>query len=244
MRKLLSDRPKLHYGDPEISRLLEDHETALSRAFLEAAKDPRHLCYGPGDEVLNFLAQTVSSQSRTLETGAGLTTLIFALRGTEHICITPSQDEINSIRSCASQYGIDLERVSFIQAASERFLPTLERREFLDLVLMDGKHAFPWPILDWFYSAEALKRGGSLVVDDVNIPSVQMLCAFLDEDPRWRLVKRLSRTTVLFQKTARDIHQVAWHMQPYVMKRYRPASRRERLAWRIRLFLKRWHGTD
>src|SRR5262249_60610465 len=42
------------------------------------------------DEVLETIAAAVQPGWRTLETGAGLSTVVFALRGAEHVCITPA----------------------------------------------------------------------------------------------------------------------------------------------------------
>src|SRR3546814_19856741 len=54
-----------------------------------------------------------------------------------------------------------------------------------DRVLIDGSHAFPLPMVDCFYGASLLVAGGTLVVDDVNLPAVRVLKRFLDQDPRW-----------------------------------------------------------
>jgi predicted O-methyltransferase YrrM len=65
-------------------------------------------------------------------------------------------------------------------------LPTIERSgEVRDLVLIDGSHGFPLPMVDWFYGAATLREGGILVVDDVNLAAVRALRGFLDQDPRW-----------------------------------------------------------
>ena len=47
--------------------------------------------------------------------------------------------------------------------------------EPLDFVLIDGGHGFPTPMLDWFYGAGRLRRGGVAVFDDVQLPAVAML---------------------------------------------------------------------
>jgi hypothetical protein len=95
-------------------------------------------------------------------------------------------------------------------------LPRCEAED-LDLVLIDGKHAFPWPIIDWFFTADKLKRrNGIVVLDDLQMSSVSMLGDFLREDPRWRLVQSLGRRALIVEKIAESIHDVAWRMQPYI----------------------------
>jgi hypothetical protein len=54
-----------------------------------------------------------------------------------------------------------------------------------DLVLIDGSHAFPLPMVDWLYGAATLRAGGILVVDDIDLPGPRVLRTFLDQDPRW-----------------------------------------------------------
>jgi hypothetical protein len=48
----------------------------------------------------------------------------------------------------------------------------------LDIVLIDGAHAFPFPFLDWYFTASALKAGGLLVIDDVQIATGTILADF------------------------------------------------------------------
>jgi hypothetical protein len=67
--------------------------------------------------------------------------------------------KINSIHDYAADNGISLDSIHFVCQASEVYLPRSELSA-LDLVLLDGKHAFPWPMVDWFYSADRLKQGG------------------------------------------------------------------------------------
>jgi hypothetical protein len=43
--------------------------------------------------------------------------------------------------------------VRFAPEASESYLPRSEELD-LYLVLLDGKHAFPWPVIDWIFTAD------------------------------------------------------------------------------------------
>ncbi len=56
----------------------------------------------------------------------------------------------------------------------------------LDLVLIDGAHSFPIPVIDWFYGAGRLRRGGVVVFDDIDLPAVRILLdSYLELDDRW-----------------------------------------------------------
>jgi predicted O-methyltransferase YrrM len=121
--------------------------------------------------------------------------------------------------------------VEFVLEPSENYLPRCESKD-LDLVLIDGKHAFSWPVIDWFYTADRLKQGGILVLDDIEMPSVAILQEFLVEDPRRRVELSLGRRALAVRKISESVHNVAWHMQPYITRRY---GRKARLLNALRL---------
>ena len=156
----------------------------------------------------------IGPSSQTLETGAGISTLIFAIKGAEHTVVTPSETEIELICEYAKKKNIDLDKIRFIGQPSEKFLPNLDVQN-LDMVFLDGKHAFPWPVLDWFYSADKLKLGGIMMVDDARMKSVKILVDFMRVDPGWSLLKSFGDNNFAFRKERDSIHDVAWHMQPY-----------------------------
>lgn len=123
-------------------------------------------------------------------------------------------------RQDAAANGISLETVEFVIEPSEQYLPRCQAAE-LDLVLIDGKQAFPWPILDWFFTADKLKQEGLMVLDDLQMSSVSMLGDFLREDPRWEVARKFGRRTlVMRKKVSGSVNDVAWHMQPYITRRY------------------------
>ncbi|GAG00860.1 unnamed protein product, partial [marine sediment metagenome] len=43
------------------------------------------------EEVLYFIDKNVDETSKTLETGIGVSTILFALKGAHHTCVTPHQ---------------------------------------------------------------------------------------------------------------------------------------------------------
>jgi hypothetical protein len=52
-----------------------------------------HTCWGILREVAELIYQSIGENSVTLETGAGLSTLVFALRRSSHTAVTPSAPE-------------------------------------------------------------------------------------------------------------------------------------------------------
>jgi hypothetical protein len=75
--------------------------------------------------------------------------------------------------------------VRFFIGPSDEVLPGLALEPALDLVFIDGCHGFPTPMLDWYYAGSRLRASGALVIDDIALPAVAQLCAFLDRDPRF-----------------------------------------------------------
>jgi hypothetical protein len=214
IERLLADRPAFHRSETEIHRSFQASESCLPPAMANQFASGGSACYAIQPEVLRFFADSVSPSSKTLETGAGLSTLVFAVRETAHIAVTPSKPEVSAIRDYAADNSISLTSVRFICEPSEYFLPRCELAD-LDLVLLDGKHAFPWPMVDWFYTADRLKQGGLMIVDDAQMRSVGLLCDFMATDSAWNLLRDFSGKTLVFRKMRPLIHDVAWHMQPW-----------------------------
>lgn len=214
LQEIMAASVKFHRQETEIDRAFDPSESILPRAVAEGMNSEGLTCYGIGNDVLRFIVKAIDERSHTMETGAGKSTLVFALSGARHIAVTPAQSEIEAIREYATQHDISLDGVTFVAEPSERFLPRCDAGR-LDLVLIDGKHAFPWPIIDWFFTADRLRQGGIMLLDDVQMPSVSMLADFLRVDPGWKSVRDFSGKTVAFQKQGAAVRDVAWHMQPF-----------------------------
>jgi glycosyltransferase involved in cell wall biosynthesis/predicted O-methyltransferase YrrM len=175
------------------------------------------ITWGLSEDTLRFLDAKVSASSKTLETGAGVSTLLFAFKGAWHTCITPFADEIDRLRGYGRRHGVGMERVSFVLEKSQYALPALRDARDLDLVLIDGGHGFPVPFLDWFLAAPLLKVGGIVVVDDTQLWTGEVLRDFLAAEPEWRLEARFVRGAA-FRKIS-DRVEKEWNEQPFVFER-------------------------
>jgi hypothetical protein len=158
----------------------------------------------------------VSPESLSLETGSGLSTVCFAIIGSEHICVSPFQKEHNRIRNYCSQHEISTERIRFIPMKSHAALPSLDMSgRKLDFALIDGSHTFPQPIIDYYYVNKHLKVGGLLAVDDLNISSVGMLHKFLITEPAYELVKFDGLKTGIYRKVGDTLYIHGWLDQKF-----------------------------
>src|SRR4051812_7899693 len=109
-------------------------------------------------QTLERLAAVVPDGATTLETGVGESTVVFLAKAARHIAIGPDEREAEAIRAFFVEHGIPTENFEFHVGISERVLPVLDLPQ-LDVVLIDGQHAFPAPFLDWFYTADQLRQG-------------------------------------------------------------------------------------
>ena len=221
LQLILTERPSFHKGETEIDRAFDATDSYLSGQALAAVRTSDRTCYTLNSQVLSYLIETIRPSCRTLETGAGGSTLVFGFKQSQHIAITPGLTEIELIKEYAASNHIPLKTVHFVSRSSDQYLPCCDVKD-LDIVLLDGKHAFPWPILDWFYTADRLRKNGLMILDDGQLGSVSVLVDFLSMDPRWQLVREFSAKTYVFRKLAETVHDVAWHMQPFCI----PSGRR------------------
>jgi predicted O-methyltransferase YrrM len=197
---------------PEFARSAFEQLLAQNPAF-HGEGDTRHQ-WSLSHEVLRWLFDAVRDGQRTLETGCGFSTVVFALKGAQHTVVSPLAEEHRRIREWGEARGIDFSRVIFIARKSEEVLPGLAE-DALDVVLIDGWHAFPAPFIDWFYACRRLARGGLLIVDDTQIRACRILRDFLEEEAgRWHLERRFERTDV-FRKVDDEMFAGDWRSQPY-----------------------------
>jgi len=168
---------------------------------------------GLTEAAVAFIYDNISNESSSLETGCGLSTVAFALRGSRHTVIAPAPREFEIIKQYCKDRGIQTSQIDFIAEPSQKVLPGLEPTS-LDLVLIDGGHGFPTPYVDWFYTAGRLKKGGFLVVDDVWLWSCQILRDFLIEQPHWEFIEEYGGRTTVFRKLEDGSEWLEWTQQP------------------------------
>lgn len=160
-----------------------------------------------------FIAETARPRMRTLETGSGLSTALFAALGTDHTCVTPADVEAEHLRRYFDEQQISGDRVTFVIDLSDVALPKLEGE--LDLVLIDGAHGFPLPMLDWFYACSHLRCGGVVVIDDVPLPAVAVLIEFLDADPRWERLAGTEKWGAYRRRSQGSLLEGQWDQRFY-----------------------------
>ena len=169
------------------------------------------------DEVLHYINENVNEDSITLETGTGISTILFAIKSSHHTCISPCRKQVDRIKKYCQKHQISTDKIDFKIDVSERILPSLNVNE-LDLVLIDGSHAFPIPFIDWYYTYRKLKVGGKMIIDDTQLWTGLVLKQFLILEPEWRLKKNSPPRSAIFTKI-KKYAGTKWHgQQPYIVK--------------------------
>ena len=192
VERLLADPPRVHeelHAPPDVGVWLTERE-----------------CY-------EFIADRVTPGARTLETGLGVSTALFLALGADHTCVVPSQTQVDVLRRYCDNHGIASNRLRVELGRSEDVLPRL-RIDALDLYLIDGSHGFPTPMVDWFYGARLLRRGGVVVLDDRQLPAVAAVVEFLDADPRWRGLAHTDKWAA-FERLSEGVLAEDWYDQPF-----------------------------
>lgn len=185
------------------------------------------------DDVLNYIAGLTNERTCSLETGLGASTIVFTTQQSRHFCITPAADEIERITDFFHANGVGCDHVTFEPDYSEFALPRMKLPQ-LDVVLIDGRHGFPAPMLDWYYTAKYLKVGGTLIVDDVDVWPVQQLIEYLSSSPSWSVDRIFSRT-IAYRRLAAGDERAEWIHQANVETKtaaYRDMLRRNRQSAR------------
>jgi predicted O-methyltransferase YrrM len=190
-----------------------------------------------------FLDASVAPDAVALETGTGLSTIVLLRRGLARlISVTPYANEFAAVQAYCAKVGIPTAPWQPVTASSLDWLPSATLPP-LDLVVIDGAHAFPAPFIDWHYTAEPLKVGGLVVVDDLQLVTARILADFLRADQRWDEVHRDNRFAVYRKRVHPIRDEQDWLGQAWVagsapvaavrIVREGPVRRALRLAGRL-----------
>ena len=167
--------------------------------------------YGISVKTLKFLCSLLKPNMRTLETGAGYSTVGFSIAETEHTSISLKEEEGTLIRNYCSSNKLR-DDFTHLFGSSDDLIQSPSIPNSLDFILIDGAHRFPYAILDWHFSHAKLKIGGHLAVDDFKMPSVKFLVDFLIKESEWELVQPCENT-IFFKKVAHASPSGDWLSQ-------------------------------
>lgn len=186
---------------------------------------------------LEAIARLVEPSFRTLEVGLGASTVVFAAASRAHTAVSIAPHEYERVVEFCATLGLDIGHVEYLQGPSDRVLPGLGG--CYDVVLLDGAHAFPFPIVDFHHASRLLEVGGLLILDDLPIPSVQVLYRYLMTDASWSLIEIVDNRAAVFRLVAPIPAGDPWQEQVYNRTypdySFLPLTRRARVGLGARL---------
>lgn len=190
--------------------------------------------YAITDEVLHWIFENVKPGGVTLETGCGYSTLVFTMLGGSHTVISPFPQEHLLLKKWCISHNIPIGNTEFIAAISQDVIPGLGKtgEQDLDMVLIDGDHAFPGPFIDWYYTADRVKQGGYVIVDDTQLITGKILRDFLlDDHQRWELEIEMRKTAVFKKIVSEPVARgIPWIKQPYVNEELKKNTHKEEVS--------------
>jgi precorrin-6B methylase 2 len=166
--------------------------------------------------------------ARTAETGCGGSTIVLSHASANHTAFA-IDGENRAIAGLRHHGDLRAESVTFVEGETRLTLPGHSFDGPLDLVLLDGPHAYPLPQIEFAYLFPHLRAGGWLVFDDIQIPSVHELFSFLRKQSSVMLEEVVLRTAFFQRVSLSDSGPDGWTsqgMNRHLILRY---------SWRDRL---------
>lgn len=148
----------------------------------------------------------------TAETGCGGSTIVLSQASERHTAFAIEGQE-RTITGLRQQPDFQAEHVIFVEGETRDTVPRHQFEGELDLVLLDGPHAYPLPQIEFAYLFPHLQAGGWLVVDDIQIPSVYELFTFLKQESSLVLEEIAVRTAFFRRLTVESPGPDGWERQ-------------------------------
>lgn len=148
----------------------------------------------------------------SVETGCGGSTIVLSHASNRHTAFAIEGSEL-TITGLRMQPDLLQEKVTFIEGESKDTLPRYNFNGEVDIVLLDGPHAYPLPQIEFAYLFPRLKVGGWLVLDDIQIPSVYELFRFLEKESSVVLEEVVARTAFFRRVRTAENGADGWELQ-------------------------------
>lgn len=174
---------------------------------------------GPMDDsVLHAIARHASRLGPiefSLETGAGKSTLLLSHLSQHHVVFTKNVGQ--SLSRVQQSPLLNASRVEFVEGPTQLTLPKYPFPHQLQMALLDGPHGYPFPDLEYYHIYPHIDRGGLLIVDDTNIPTIKRMADILKKDEMFALVETVGKTTFFLRTDAPLFDPLAdgWWNQGY-----------------------------
>lgn len=132
-------------------------------------------------------AEPIRPIRRSVETGTGRTTLLLSHLSDSHTVFAIDDTGISdSHKQVVSSPLLNADSVEFVIGPTQRTVPAHSFSDPIDLAFLDGPHAYPFPDLEYWAVYPHIRQGGLLIVDDIQIPSINNMYRVLAADAMWR----------------------------------------------------------
>ena len=148
----------------------------------------------------------------SVETGCGGSTIVLSHASHRHIAFA-IEGRDRTIANLHEQSDLRTENVIFVEGETKDTVPGYQLEGEVDLVLLDGPHAYPLPQIEFAYLFPRIRLGGWLVVDDIQIPSVYELFHFLEKESSVVLEEVAVRTAFFRRVSAAEHGPDGWALQ-------------------------------
>jgi hypothetical protein len=146
------------------------------------------------------------------ETGCGGSTIVLSHASERHIAFA-IEGEDRTITELRQQGDLRAANVIFVEGETRDTLARYPFEGELDLVLLDGPHAYPLPQVEFAFLYPWIRTGGWLVLDDIQIPSVHELFRFLQKESSVVLEEVAVRTAFFRRVSATGYGPDGWALQ-------------------------------
>ena len=159
----------------------------------------------------------------TAETGCGRSTVLFSNFSQRHLVFAhDDREQDNSSVALFDECPLSKkDRVELNLGPTQITLPHYQFDGQLDVVMLAGPHAYPFPDLEYYYLYRWIKTGGLLIVDAVNIPTLARMADFIAEDDMFDVLEVVKGTAIFRRTEAPTFDPVGdgWWEQSYNRRR-------------------------
>ena len=169
------------------------------------------------------------------ETGSGKTTLLFSHLSANHEVF--ALDCGDSIARVKTSCLFNSKSVTYIEGPSQLTLPRHVFSHKLQIALIDGPHGYPFPDMEYYYFYPQIEPGGLLLIDDINIPSIERMFQIIRADDMFELVEVVEYTAFLRRTDTPLIDPLSdsWWLQGFNRSHYGYAMAHSRFPARSSL---------
>lgn len=159
---------------------------------------------------------------KTLEFGCGSSTLLFSRYAHSHVVYDAGDDFKRRTQHLKSNQFGDKAKLKFINSNFQESMSVDHKNETYNIVLFNGNTAYPNPDVNYFYILPYLEHGSILIINNVNIPTINNLCNILKQDDMFYLHSTV-QATAFFTRTSAptfDYKKKSWPHQSYNAQQY------------------------